>query len=122
MEVITILLAIAIVFIYIQNYKIKKDVKGLKTLIKILYKDNYKNDHEIRSLYNLIALKHKEITDNLDKKKYKRSDMKPPPSPEKIDVKTLIKNNTIYSEDQIYEITKELEKITNYIETKNNNK
>lgn len=85
MEVITILLAIAIVFIYIQNYKIKKDVKGLKTLIKILYKDNYKNDHEIRSLYNLIALKHKEITDNLDKKKYKRSDMKPPPSPERSD-------------------------------------
>lgn len=67
MEIITILLIIAILFIYIQNYKIKKDVKGLKTLIKVLYKDNYKNDHEIRSLYNLIALKHKEITDNLDK-------------------------------------------------------
>jgi len=68
MEIITIILAISIVFIYIQNYKIKKDVKGLKTLVKVLYKENYKFDDEIKR-----------------PKFPERSDMKPPPSPEKIE-------------------------------------
>ena len=68
MEIITILSVIAIIYLFINDYKISKNVRGLKTLVKVIYKEKYKNDNEIK----------KPVFP-------KRSDMQPPPSPEKID-------------------------------------
>ena len=68
MEIITILSVIAIIYLFINDYKISKNVRGLKTLVKVIYKEKYKNNNEIK----------KPVFP-------KRSDMQPPPSPEKID-------------------------------------
>jgi hypothetical protein len=103
MEIITVILAISIVFIYIQNYKIKKDVKGLKTLVKVIFKDNYNNDNEIkRPTFP------------------ERSDMKPPPSPERSNCSNECGKYMFYVERKKDFFEYNL-KFKEDIETKNNN-